>query len=97
MQHGRTRQSLLLQCISLVKDYNPTQQSAVLFNVTIMTVHRCVSVLHLSCVSDFIRFFIKAVFSAVFSLTVLPGLLFVLIDFCYTVASVVCLSVVVCL
>ena len=41
----------------------------------------CVSVLHLSRVSDFIRFFIRAVFSAVFSLTVLPGLLFVLIDF----------------
>jgi len=42
----------------------------------------CVSLLHLSCVSDFIQFiFIRAVFSAVFSLTVLPGLLFVLIDF----------------
>ena len=41
----------------------------------------CVSVLHLFRVSDFIRFFIRAVFSAVFSFTVLPGVLFVLIDF----------------
>jgi len=42
----------------------------------------CVSLLHLSCVSDFIQFvFIRAVFSAVFSLTVLSGLLFLLIDF----------------
>ena len=42
----------------------------------------CVSLLHLSYVSDFIRFFIRAVFSAVFSLTVLSGLLFLLlIDF----------------
>jgi len=35
----------------------------------------------LSYVSDFIRFFIRAVFSAVFSLTVLPGLLYLLIVF----------------
>jgi len=42
----------------------------------------CVSVLHLSYVSDFVQFvFIRAVISAVFSLTVLPGLLFLLIDF----------------
>jgi len=43
MQHGRTRQSLLLQCISLVKasivkDYNPTQQSAVLSTVQCITI-----------------------------------------------------------
>ena len=41
----------------------------------------CVSLLHLSYVSDFIRFFIRAVSSAVFSLTVLSGLLFLLIGF----------------
>jgi len=50
-----------------------------------MSVNDCRSILPVTLpvlrVSDLIRFFIRAVFSAVFSLTVLPGLLFVLIDF----------------
>jgi len=42
----------------------------------------CIVIALLSCVSDFIQFFIRAVFSAAFSLTVLSqcGLLFLLMD-----------------